>query len=117
MAEDSVDSVTFGVYTERYGELTQEEFVSVRKHDYSQASYSLAFARLTLAAQKDSAPYPTHSDIEAAAKLVGALGERVPRDLEGHPQALWLLTEAYLLQGKDTEKVLAALIKDLVGNP
>jgi len=111
----TLDTVTFNVYKARCGELSQEEFVAVTQHNYSGGSYSLAFARLTLAGQDGCAPCPTRDDIEAAAKLIGALGERVPRDDADCPHATWLLTEAYIMQGKDTARIQETVLKNARG--
>lgn len=57
-----------------------------------------------------------------AAKMLGSLPEsRIPRESSVDlavikpPHALWLMTEAYLLQGKDPAPIHEASIKAMLG--
>jgi hypothetical protein len=53
-------------------------------------------------------------DIEMAAKIIGAIpASRIPCQVGfTHPQPLWLLTESYLLQNKDTTPIHAGAMEN-----
>jgi hypothetical protein len=74
---------------------------------------------LTDACAKVGLPAPDEAVVEQTAKIIGALGEeRVPRDLDGGPHKLWLLTEGFINAGKDPSPIHEAALSSLLdGKP
>ncbi|MEW5896514.1 MAG: hypothetical protein AB1668_02375 [Nanoarchaeota archaeon] len=109
----SIDSVTFEAYKASRGGLTREEFDAVQRHSYTQDQYGEAFRHVSDAVRSIGlGQLPDASDVDMAAKIIGALGERVPRKFkETSPHELWLLTESYHLQGKDTTPIMEAALR------
>lgn len=108
-----VTSPTFADYKAHCGELTQPEFDKVLAHSWSQPEYEQAFRALRLVET-----LPAQEDVAMAAKLIGALGDRVPRDNDQtSPHPRWLLIEARFLQGKFAESRAAdlAMLDKLLG--
>ncbi len=55
---------------------------------------------------------PTREDSRMMVRILGALPEnRIPKEIDGNgPHKLWLLTEAYILQGKNPDKIHEAAL-------
>ena len=103
-------------------ELSRPEQQAVHGHRMSQEDYGRAFPLLSEACRTVGLGLPNHSDVEMAAKILGALPEsRIPRAVEpslepsDKPHALWLLTESYILQGKDPAPIHLGAMKSILG--
>ena len=113
----SVDSITFETYKSMIGELNRGEFEAVQQHSWTQDQYGEAFRYVSDAVSGIGlGSLPDQSDVDVAARLIGALGDRVPREVDGaSPHKMWLLTEAYLLQGKDAALIMEASLRGMLG--
>jgi hypothetical protein len=104
--------------TVQQSELTAEERSVVLDYDAQIANFKEAFSLLKLATEFLKLSDPTYNDIKIAANIIGALPlKRIPRiiDKESTIHPIWLLTESWILQGKDPLPIHRASLKLLFG--
>ncbi len=96
-------------------ELSAEERRKVAA--FEPAVEDISNARKSLA-QNAAMVKPNQDDIIVAAKIIGALpDERIPKDINGEGvHKLWLLTESYILQGKDTGPLHQSSLDNIVND-
>ena len=94
-------------------ELSPQEQTKVQHSKWTPDKYAIAYRLLTDSSSFLGFPAPNDDDVEMAAKVISALpANRIPKAADGtediHPT--WLLTEAWILQGRDPMPIhLAAL--------
>lgn len=94
--ERQTGNTTFGIYKANKGELTEEEYKRVKSYQPNPQDLQLAEEAIGRLPIKDNI---TDVDKTTIAKLIGALGNRVPREAgsqEAH--SMWLLAESYIMQ-------------------
>ncbi len=96
--ERQTGETTFETYKANKGELTENEYDAVRS--YWPNPSDLASAQLAIARLPDRNGI-AESDRMAMAKLIGALGERVPQEVQSQqPHSMWLLAESLIMTAK-----------------
>lgn len=89
------------------GELSREEFETVSNYNYSETQYDTAIKYITgdsLIRRLEIVV--TDDDVKTIAKLIGALGDRIPKVYKSEkPNILWLIKESNILQGKSNSKL------------
>ena len=113
----SIDSITFDVYKSKNGELNRSEFKAVQRYNCTEDQIDEAIDYIMDAYLGINLNIVVpDGDYEFAAKLLGVLGDKIPKEVdETGPHKMWLLTEAYLLQGKDTTTIHKAILKNMWG--
>jgi hypothetical protein len=106
-------------FTESESELTAEQQERVNKQIVLAKHFAEAYRLLMDCSAALELSCPTPSDLETAAKILGALNEdRLPQTVQGersvHPT--WLLTESLILQGKDPAPIHEAALRLLFGD-
>lgn len=98
--ERQTGNLTFETYKANKGELNEQEYAAVKSYNPSKQDRALAHKSL------ENVKGPGYEkieepDVEMVAKLVGALGNRVPREIDSDkPHSMWLFTESWIIQGK-----------------
>jgi len=98
-------------------ELTYAEQKVVHTTAWSSREFGHAYQLLRECSEFFALPVPEESDIEMAAKVIAALPtERLPKTVQGkvdiHPT--WLMTESWILQGKDPTPIHIAALKVMI---
>jgi hypothetical protein len=109
----TLDSIVndFRAYRQKSGSLGFSDFKAFVKYHPTNEEYGKAFSCVKDALADLSLDFmPEREDVETAAKLLGALKERVPKK-EDKPDYVWLLKEAILLQGNSRKQADKAAVK------
>ena len=109
----SIDLITFEVYKSRNGMLERDNFEAVSQYEYTEEQINTAIDYIMDACYDiDLKHIIPDSDYEVAAKLIGVLGDKATKENgDANSYKMWLLTETYLLQGKDTAPIHEATFK------
>ena len=95
-------------------ELSDEERRIVLQYQYGADDLAHAYRLLHECTAMLELPEPGEGDLAIAARILGALPkQRLPQTVAGHPDIhpTWLLTESWLLQGKDPSVIHIAALR------
>jgi hypothetical protein len=91
--------LTYETYKANGGELNREEFQAVRSYVPSPEDLEKAMRYIRTASLSPPDCTPTDKDIETAARIIGALGNKIPGNLEKYVNSRnWLFAETHLVQ-------------------
>ncbi len=110
----NLDYVTYDFYrSSNGGQLSREKFLRIKIYEPSLEDYEKASECMERASKKVKlAQTMDSSNVFIVAKIIGACGQKIPKDARGiEPDELWLLREAYLLQGKNANFINPMLLE------
>ena len=109
---------SYSSYRSRKGELTKDEFFDIKRNVPTPDDYIQAWDTVFAASIASGSGDIDEKDVYVVAMILGGLSaNRIPgNERRNISKLLWLMHEAYAMQGKDSRRLLAPSLRTILGD-